>query len=634
MKDGFVKVKAVSPYIELGNPDYNANLVIEEIEKADKQGVSILVFPELCLCGATLGGLTSSEIILKGCEKALDKILNATHGTNPLAFVGLPVGYLGQAYSSVAVIRAGVIQAIIPKRTSLSGYTLPEKTLCDYADNTFSIDRFANAFSPVTGTVLVHRCENMKNLVVGCEIGIDSQIGADLVANGATIIVNPCACYETVTSEEDISDYAKVKSKRLCCGYVICNPSLTESTSKAVYSSHNIICENGDVLAESIPLVTKKGECVSEIDVNYLVNKRRQLGKKTGFDNRLVGSYFELEDKGAELTRYINPYPFLSTGPLELSKKCDRIMEMESFALARRLESSRSKALVIGISGGLDSTLALLTCCDCVDYLEWDRKQIIAVTMPCFGTTSRTKNNAIALCKSLGVTLKEVDISEAVSVHLRDIGHDLENKNVTFENAQARERTQVLMDIANETGGIVIGTGNMSEGALGWSTYNGDQMSMYNVNAGIPKTLVKKLVEHAIAPRSPSAQKILKDILDTPISPELLPHKDGEIEQKTEDLVGPYDLHDFFLYNMIGRGFMPSKVYRLANIAFEDKFDKETIYKWLERFIKRFFTQQFKRTATPDGIAIGSVSLGKFDFQMPSDVSCQIYLDNLKTVIE
>ncbi len=633
MKDGFVKVKAVSPYIELGNPDYNANLIIEEINKADRQGVCLLVFPELCLCGATLGDLTSSEAILKACENGLTKILNETRGTNPLCFVGLPIGYLGQVYSSVAIIRAGVIQAIIPKRTSLSGYTLPDKTLCDYADNTFLIDRFANAFSPVTGTVLVHKCENMENLIVGCEVGIDSQIGAELASSGATIIVNPCACFETVTSQQDLSDYARVKSKRLGCGYVICNPTMNESTSSHVYSSYNIICENGDILAESIPFA-KKGECVSEIDVNYLVNKRRQLGKKTGFDNRLAGSYFELEDKGADLTRYINPYPFLADGPLELERKCDRVLEMEAIALARRLESSYSKALVIGISGGLDSTLALLTCCECVDYLEWDRKQIIAVTMPCFGTTGRTKNNAVALCKSLGVTLKEINIFEAVTVHLRDIGHDLENKNVTFENAQARERTQVLMDIANEVGGIVIGTGNMSEGALGWSTYNGDQMSMYNVNAGIPKTLVKKLVEHAARPKSPSAQKILMDILNTPISPELLPHRDGEIEQKTEDLVGPYDLHDFFLYNMIGKGFMPSKVYRLANIAFETKFDKETIYKWLEKFIKRFFSQQFKRTATPDGISIGSVSLGKFDFQIPSDVSCKIYLDDLKTVLE
>ncbi|MBQ8840094.1 MAG: NAD(+) synthase [Clostridia bacterium] len=634
MKDGFVKIKTISPEIELGNPSYNKELIIDEMLKAQKEGVQILVFPELCLCGATLGDYAYNEAMLKGCENALEQIISVTK-PSPLTFIGLPVAYHSQVYSTVAVVKDGELLCLVPKRTSIKGANMPDKTHCDYADNTFSIDEYAGCFSPINGAVLVHRCEELENLAVGCEIGIDSRIGGELVANGATIIVNPCACKETVTSERELVEYAKTKSKRLNCGYVICNPATSESTSQAVYSAHNIICENGDVLAESKPFESKNGECVSEIDVNYLANKRRALGVNMGWDNRLYGAYFKVDTElETALTRKINPYPFLEENEDVLWEKCDKIFKMESVALARRLKTSRSRCMVIGISGGLDSTLALITCVKCAEELGWDREKIIAVTMPCFGTTKRTKNNATELCTSLGVTLKEVDITKAVTVHLSDIGHSLEDKSVTYENAQARERTQVLMDIANREGGIVIGTGDMSEGALGWSTYNGDQMSMYNVNASIPKTLVRKMVERACEYFGSPTCDILRDVLATPVSPELLPHKDGEIQQKTEDLVGPYDLHDFFLYNFVGRGFPPSKVHRLANVAFLGIYDSNTIYKWLEIFIKRYFSQHFKRSCSPDSIALGSVSLGKGELSMPGDMSCRMYLEELKSVLD
>ena len=626
MKDGFIKVKAVSPDIILGSPMQNASLVIEEINKADKQGVSLLVFSELCLCGCSLGDLTLSEMILGACEQALKKILDETRNTTTLAFVGLPFRYLGQVYSAVAVIQAGGIVTIVRKPTSLTGNTLndtPGMPAKSYAGRDFLVPQ----------ALCLIECENIPNFVIGCEIGEDSDLGTTLARGGATIIVNPCSSYETVTSEKDLVAYAKVKSKRLGCGYVICNPSTKESTSRYVYSAHNIICENGKVLAQKRPFDRENPDCVSEIDINYLTNKRATLNKSTLVNLPTV--HFYQEEYETTLTRKINPYPFIEGNTVQFLKKCNRIFEMEKIALARRLESSFSKTMVIGISGGLDSTLALLTCCECADYLGWEREKIIAVTMPCFGTTERTKGNATKLCCALGVTLKEINIAKSVTQHLFDIGHSLDQKDVTYENAQARERTQVLMDIANKTNGIVIGTGNMSEGALGWSTYNGDQMSMYNVNASIPKTLVKSLVDayaRTIAYGKAEITDVLYDVLNTPISPELLPHENGEIAQKTEDLVGPYSLHDFFLYNMIGRGFKPSKVYRLAKIAFDDTFDGDTIYKWLEKFIKRFFSQQFKRTATPDGITLGSVSLGKYDFQMPSDACAQAYLDDLKTV--
>lgn len=626
MKDGFIKVKAVSPDIILGSPLQNADLVIKEIIKAEGEGVSILAFPELCLCGCSLGDLISSEMILSASESGLEKILRETENTRVIAFVGLPLSYLGQVYSAVAVIQGGSLVALVRKPTSQSGYTLKDE--CRMPTKSF-----AGRDLIVPEALCLIECENIPNLVIGCEIGVDSTLGATLVSGGATIIVNPCACYETVTSERDLLEYAKVKSKRLNCGYVICNPSTKESTSRYIYSGHNIICENGSVLAEKRPFDRKNPDCVSEIDVNYLTTKRNKH-EKNSF-TALPTVHLFLEEIETTLTRKINPYPFVESNSVYLLKKCLKIFEMEKIALARRLEASYSKSMVIGISGGLDSTLALLTCVECADYLGWEREKIIAVTMPCFGTTERTKNNAISLCTALGVTLKEVNISKSVTQHLEDIGHSLDQRDVTYENAQARERTQVLMDLANKTNGLVIGTGNMSEGALGWSTYNGDQMSMYNVNASIPKTLVKKLVDtyaRTIAYGNDSITSVLRDVLDTPISPELLPHNNGEIAQKTEDLVGPYDLHDFFLYNMIGRGFKPSKTYRLAKIAFDSEYDGDTIYKWLEKFIKRFFSQQFKRTATPDGITLGSVSLGKYDFQMPSDACAQAYLDDLKTV--
>ncbi|MBQ7906859.1 MAG: NAD(+) synthase [Clostridia bacterium] len=633
MNNGFIKVKCVSPEIKLGSPEFNASLVADEILKAEAQGIKILVFPELCLSGATLGDLLKNELMLKGCEDGIRQIMKKTGGVDTLAFVGVPVGYHGEVYSCVAVLQAGNLLGLVVKSSVAIDDVLGQEKIFSPIENYFPIDEYAGVPSPVNGSHLIFTCENVKDLVVGCEIGIDSQNASILTRAGATIIVNPCACYETVANEEYRLMLARVKSKRHICGYIMCNPGESESTSSAIFSAHNIICENGDVLAENKPFSTKTGDLVSEIDVNYIANKQRNgglVGK--GLAGTLGGNFFQLRVEDTALTRRVLPYPFLLESQEEMAKRCEKIYTMESHAIARRLKSSYSKCAVIGISGGLDSTLALITLTKATDYLGWDRKSIVAITMPCFGTTNRTKSNAVLLCEAFGVTTKEINISEAVRVHLSDIGESLESRTVTFENAQARERTQVLMDVANQLGGIVIGTGDMSEVALGWATYNGDHMSMYNVNSAIVKTLVRALVAAYAKDADEATSKILYDILDTPVSPELLPGKDGKIQQKTEDLVGPYDLHDFFIYNFVGRGFTPSKVYRLATIAFEGMFDKETIYKWLEVFIKRFFTQHFKRSCSPDGIKLGSVSLSKTDLNMPSDMSYELYLNDLKSV--
>ena len=633
MKNGFIKVKCVSPKIKLGSPEFNSTLVAEEILKADSEGVKVLVFPELTLCGASLGDLLKDRLMLEGCENGIKAIMEKTRGTDPLAFVGVPVGYGGEVYSCVAVLQAGCLLGLVVKNTVAIDDVLGQEKIFSPVEDYFPIDEYAGVSSPVNGTHLLFTCENVRDLVVGCEIGIESQNASILTRAGATIVVNPCASYETVASEEYRLMLARVKSKRHVCGYIVCNPGEGESTASAIFSAHNIICENGDVLGENKPFSSKTGDLVSEIDVNYIANKQRNgglVGK--GLAGTLGGNFFQLRVEDTALTRRVLPYPFLLENQEEMAKRCEKIFEMEARAVARRLTASYSKCAVIGISGGLDSTLALITLAKATDYLGWDRKSIVAITMPCFGTTSRTKSNAVLLCEEFGVTTREINISEAVRVHLEDIGQSMENHSVAFENAQARERTQVLMDVANQLGGIVVGTGDMSEVALGWATYNGDHMSMYNVNSAIVKTLVRALVAHYARGAKASVSKILYDILDTPVSPELLPAKDGKIQQKTEDLVGPYDLHDFFIYNFVGRGFAPNKVYYLATIAFEGMFDKDTIYKWLEVFIKRFFSQHFKRSCSPDGIKLGSVSLSKTDLNIPSDMSYELYLNNLKSV--
>ena len=623
MKDGFIKVKAVSPRMEVGNVSFNKQEIVKEIKKAEGEGVKILVFPELSLTGVCCGDMLQSGVILKACENELINIKFATQGGDILVFVGAPLSYNGTTYSCAVAIKSGEILGVVPK----IGKMPLLKDFIKIGDKKYPL-----------GTDLLFTCESVPGLTVGVMIGdmVSMPTPKDffLCEMGASVLVNLSSSYELVTSDDLRRASFVSRSFATSSAYVVANPSGDESSSRNVYSAHNLIVENGEILDESKPFEKKTGDSVSEIDVNYLISKRDTQGKPAIG----VGSVsFDFKLEKTTLTRKVEKTPFFPEGKEELDKRCEKILTMQSRSLAKRLTASYSKSIVLGISGGLDSTLALLVAARCADYLGWDRKSIHAITMPCFGTTKRTKSNATELCNSLGVTLKEINIFEATRVHFKDICHDESNHNVVYENSQARERTQILMDVANGIGGLVIGTGDLSEVALGWSTYNGDHMSMYNVNAALPKTLIRKLVEYE-AESNESFGAVLRDILNTPVSPELLPADEkGEIDQKTEDIVGPYELHDFFIYNFVGRKFAPSKVYRLALYAFDGKYDSNTVYKWLSLFIRRFFTQQFKRSCSPDGARIGSVSLSKNDFDMVSDFSYKAFqeeLDNNASLVQ
>ncbi len=620
MKDGYIKVKSISPRTEVGGVSFNKEEIVKEIKSAIGQGVKILVFPELTLTGKTAGDMAYSGVILNACEKALLNIKFATQGSDILVFVGAPLQYKGASYSCAVAIKSGEILGVVPKIGKMPYF----KDFIKIGDEKYPF-----------GTDLLFTCKEISDLTIGVVIGDavanPSPKGFFLCENGATVIVNLSGSYELVSSEEIRRAAFVSKSYATRSAYIVANPSEDESTTSNVYSAHNFIVENGDILAESKPFEKKTGDCVSEIDVSYLAGKRNSVGARA---EAITDVSFSFKLEKTTLTRKISKTPFFPEGKEELKRHCEKILTMQSRSLAKRLTASYSKGMVLGISGGLDSTLALLACVKCADYLGWDRKTVTAITMPCFGTTKRTKSNATELCKSLGVTLREINIFEATRVHFKDIGHDENDHSVVYENAQARERTQILMDVANSIGALVIGTGDLSEVALGWSTYNGDHMSMYNINSALPKTLIRHVVEHFANISDENVKGILLDILDTPVSPELLPAKEnGEIEQKTEDIVGPYELHDFFIYNFVGRKFAPSKIYRLALYAFGGKYDGDTVYKWLTVFIKRFFTQQFKRSCSPDGIRIGSVSLSKNDFSMVSDFSYKSFLEELNSCL-
>jgi NAD+ synthase (glutamine-hydrolysing) len=465
--------------------------------------------------------------------------------------------------------------------------------------------------APHIGSDLVGFCDKDGEVIkIGCVVGNDYGKIKELTKLGAKVIVNPTAQIATATMEEEREQLARELSYNANCAFVMCNAGEYESTTDALFTPHSVVAQKGKIISSTDLFDGKKGDLVCVIDTKS--NKRR------------VKPAAVAEEKNSA-------HPFILDDAEKMDKRCDTILNIQAHALAKRLKDTYSKTMVVGISGGLDSTLALIVMVKAADMLLWDRKNVIAVTMPCFGTTERTKSNAIELCNGLGVTLREINIFDATRVHLRDIGHDESVRNVTYENAQARERTQILMDVANKVGGLVVGTGDLSESALGWCTYNGDHMSMYAINCDIPKTLVRHMVNYCASVSSPEISAILLDILDTPVSPELLPAKaNGEIEQKTEDLVGPYDLHDFFIYNFVGRGLMPSELFARAKIAFKDAYTEEIIDKWLRVFIKKFVTQQFKRSCTPDGVKVCPVSLSpRGDFNMPSDMSYQALLDEL-----
>ena len=636
MKDGFIKVAAATPKIKVADCDYNSKQIITLAKTLAKKGVRLAVFPELCITGYTCQDLFFQTALLDGAKSALEDIAKKLAKLDMITVVGLPVAHNGNLYNCAAVLYHGEVLGYVPKQylpNYNEFYEMRHFTAWN-GENSFEIHD-----NVPFGTDFIFRCEECEDFSFGIELCEDLWApcppSGNLALNGANIILNLSASNEMIGKSEYRRSLVQNQSARLIAGYVYCSAGEGESTQDLVFSGHNIIAENGSVLAESKLF---SGEyTISEIDVNKLAFERRKntsfvTGKN--FYHQINAISFSMSLTATELTRFVTRTPFIPYSTDEKDKRCELILAMQANGLKKRLMHTNAKTAVIGISGGLDSTLALLVCANAMQLLSRPMTDIVAVTMPCFGTTKRTKSNAVKICEALGVTLREINITDSVKQHFKDIGHDINDLSVVYENGQARERTKVLMNVANQTGGLVIGTGDLSELALGWATYNGDHMSMYGVNCSIPKTLIKHLVSYySKTTDNKQLRESLEDILDTPVSPELLPAKDGEITQKTEDLVGPYELHDFFLYNGIRWGFAPAKVFRLALYAFDGAYDRETILKWLKTFYRRFFSQQFKRSCLPDGPKVGSVTLSpRGDWRMPSDACAALWLKQLENL--
>ena len=627
MKDGFIKVAAATPKIKVADPAYNTEEILKIIDETEKNGASILVFSELTISGYTCGDLFLQQPLLTECKNQLLRIVKATENKSMLVVVGCPIVIKQKLYNCAVVISDGSILGIVPK-THLPNYSEFYELRHFTSGEGLEEDLwFGEEFGYVNVAVnQLFKCKEIPELVVACEICEDLWVplppSTYHAMAGATVICNPSASVETTTKESYRRSLVSNQSARLLAAYIYADAGEGESTQDVVYSGHHLICENGSVLAEAKRFTNEI--IYADIDVQKLAAERRKM---TSFPGGQTDDYFEqefsLEVKENKITRTFPKAPFVPDNQDERDKRCDEILSLQSMGLKKRLEHTNCKHAVVGISGGLDSTLAVLVTARAFDLLDIPRENLICVTMPCFGTTDRTYQNAVSLIKELGATLKEVRIEKAVRQHFADIGHDENNHDVTYENSQARERTQILMDMANQYNGMVIGTGDMSELALGWATYNGDHMSMYAVNCSVPKTLVRYLVlYYAETTENKKLSEVLMDVLDTPVSPELLPPVDGVISQKTEDLVGPYELHDFFLYYMLRFGFPKAKLYRMAKLTFDGVYDDETIKKWLDKFYWRFFSQQFKRSCLPDGPKVGSVAVSpRGDLRMPSDAS-------------
>lgn len=632
MKDGFIKVAAATPKIKVADPAYNTEEILKIIDETEKNGASILVFSELTISGYTCGDLFLQQPLLTECKNQLLRIVKATENKSMLVVVGCPIVIKQKLYNCAVVISDGSILGIVPK-THLPNYSEFYELRHFTSGEGLEEDLwFGEEFGYVNVAVnQLFKCKEIPELVVACEICEDLWVplppSTYHAMAGATVICNLSASVETTTKESYRRSLVSNQSARLLAAYIYADAGEGESTQDVVYSGHHLICENGSVLAEAKRFTNEI--IYADIDVQKLAAERRKM---TSFPGGQTEDYFEqefsLEVKENKITRTFPKAPFVPDNQDERDKRCDEILSLQSMGLKKRLEHTNCKHAVVGISGGLDSTLAVLVTARAFDLLDIPRENLICVTMPCFGTTDRTYQNAVSLIKELGATLKEVRIEKAVRQHFADIGHDENNHDVTYENSQARERTQILMDMANQYNGMVIGTGDMSELALGWATYNGDHMSMYAVNCSVPKTLVRYLVlYYAETTDNKKLSEVLMDVLDTPVSPELLPPVDGVISQKTEDLVGPYELHDFFLYYMLRFGFPKSKLYRMAKLTFDGVYDDETIKKWLDKFYWRFFSQQFKRSCLPDGPKVGSVAVSpRGDLRMPSDASPTAWL--------
>lgn len=632
MSDGFIKVGAATPSIRVADCTYNENAIIELMQEAAQRGAGVVVFPELCLTGYTCGDLFRDRTLIAAAEKALTDLIDKTRRLNLLAVVGLPVAVGADLYNAAAVFCRGKLLGFAAK-SSIPNYSEFYEARHFTPSPDYTEISFCGQTVPL-GSSLVFSCRSVPELVVGVEICEDLWIPAPpssrLAPCGATLILNPSASDETIGKSPYRRTLVRSQSGRLLAAYAYADAGEGESSTDLVYTGHNIIAENGVVLAESEHFTT--GLLTTDVDLQRMLQERLRT---TTWSNAGTAHEipFDMDPPESKLERKIPALPFVPDDNRDLSDRCEMILNLQACGLKTRLKHTGSKCVVLGISGGLDSTLALLVIVRAFDLLKLDRKGVHAVSMPGFGTTKRTKSNAQQLSELLGVTFQEISISDAVNQHFKDITHNPEEHDVTYENSQARERTQILMDIANQCGGFVIGTGDLSELALGWATFNGDIMSMYGVNCSIPKTLVRHLVHHAAITGGGQLYTLLEDVLATPVSPELLPPVNGVISQKTENIVGPYELHDFFLYYMLRFGFTPGKIFRMAQRAFDGTYDDATIKKWLKDFYRRFFMNQFKRSCLPDGPKVGSVTLSpRGDWRMPSDASARLWLDEIEAL--
>ena len=634
MKDGFLKAAALSPALRVADCAYNVRQITEALRKAAARGVKLAVFPEFCLTGYTCGDLFLQRTLQTGALDALSALLAETQELDVVALVGLPLLVHGKLYNCAAVLCHGRILGLVPK-TYLPNYSeFYEKRQFTPGSTEVELTEVCGQQVPF-GTSLLFRCRKMPSFVLGVEICEDlwSALPPSTfhALAGATVIANLSASDETVGKAEYRRALVSNQSARLLCGYLYASAGHGESTQDMVFAGHDLIAENGTVLSENAPF---DGGCAeTEIDCQRMEAER---ARNTSFEPAGEGYQtveFDLEPVETVLTRWIDPAPFVPGDPKRRAERCELILKMQADGLAKRLDHAHAKTAVIGISGGLDSCLALLVAVRAMKQLGRPTSDVLAVTMPCFGTTKRTRSNAEILCDELQVSFKEIDIANTVHSHFADIGQDESVLYVTFENGQARVRTLELMDTANRTGGLVVGTGDLSELALGWATYNGDHMSMYGVNTGVPKTLVRHIVQYvADTCGNDTLRDVLVDILDTPVSPELLPTAaDGTIAQQTEKLVGPYELHDFYLYYVLRFGFSPTKIYHLARTAFDGRYEPEVLLAWLKNFYRRFFAQQFKRSCLPDGPKVGSVTLSpRGDWRMPSDACNTLWMAELE----
>lgn len=638
MNYGFVKVAAAVPRVKVADCKFNSERLEGLITIAEGKGVQILTFPEMCITGYTCGDLFAQQLLLEQAEMALIQILNSTRQLDIISILGMPVVVNSTVINAAVVIQKGKILGVVPK-TYLPNYKefYEQRWFTSALQVSENSVRLCGQIVPMGNNLLFETAETTFGIEICEDLWATVPPSSSLALQGAEIIFNLSADDEGIGKHNYLCSLISQQSARCISGYVFSSSGFGESTTDVVFAGNGLIYENGYLLARSERFCMDEQLIINEIDVECIRAERRvnttfaaNKANCPGKEAVRISTEF-VNSKDLNLTRTFNPHPFVPQGS-ELNSRCEEIFSIQIAGLAQRLLHTGAKTAVIGISGGLDSTLALLVCVKTFDKLGLSRKDILGITMPGFGTTDRTYHNAIDLMNSLGVSIREISIREACIQHFKDIGHDLNIHDVTYENSQARERTQILMDIANQTWGMVIGTGDLSELALGWATYNGDHMSMYGVNAGIPKTLVKHLVQWVAENGMDETSKAtLLDIVDTPISPELIPaDENGEIKQKTEDLVGPYELHDFFLYYFLRFGFRPSKIYFLAQTAFSGVYDDETIKKWLQTFFRRFFNQQFKRSCLPDGPKVGSISISpRGDWRMPSDASSAAWLKEI-----